>query len=75
MRKAFLTFCFVAAVLFGGLMFLVSLFRFHKPEGGLIAGGIGAAVVFFGCWATLSVASHITKKRPEALNAEPEDEV
>ena len=64
----------VAAVAFGGFLFLVSYIRFRKPEGGLIAAGIGALIVFVGCWATLSVMAKVTKKRQEKLNAEPEEE-
>ena len=64
----------IAAVIFGGFLFLAGILRFHKPTGSLIAAGIGTGLVFFGCWVALSIAAAMTKKRQAALEAEPDEE-
>ncbi len=64
----------IAALVCGGLLFLVGALRFRMPKGGLVAAAIGAPIVFVGCWASLSVMARATKKRQDALNAEPGEE-
>ncbi len=61
----------LAAALVVGLL---SFLRFHEAVVGLISGGIMFAFCFILCFIALQLAAKATKKRQEALNAEPEDE-
>ena len=65
----------VAALVFGAWMVAMSLRRIpDKPVGAVAAGVFSAVLVFAVCFAALSFAAHATKKRLEALEAEPEEE-
>ena len=64
----------VAALVAGGFLFAYSYLRFHRLQGSLYVGLIIAGISFVTCFGGLTLAARATKKRQEALNAEPEDE-
>ena len=70
--------CLIASLIAAGItavfMFSFTFLRYHKPVGSLYAGGITGLIAFTGCYITLILAAQATKKRQDALNAEPEDE-
>ena len=57
-----------------GIFNAVMVFKnFHKPAGTAIAAVIVAAITFIICFAALTVAMTVTKKRKATLDAEPTD--
>ena len=73
-RRTCLIASLIAAVVSAVFIFSFTFLRFHKPVGSLYAGGITGLISFAGCYVALILAARATKKRQDALNAEPEDE-
>ena len=63
----------VAAVCAGAFMFAFSYLRFHRLQGSIYAGLIIAGISFVTGFGGLTLAARATKKRQEALNAEPDE--
>ena len=63
----------VAAVCAGAFMFAFSYLRFDSLDGAIASCAIMAVSVFVLCLIALSLAARATKKRQEALNAEPDE--
>lgn len=72
--KTCLAVSLIAALCTAAFIFGFTFLRFHRPAGSLAAGAITAVIVFPVCYAALILAARATKKRQDALNAEPEDE-
>ena len=70
--------CLIASLIAAGItavfLFSFTFLRFHKLAGSLCAGGLTGLIAFTGCYITLILAARATKKRQDALNAEPEDD-
>ena len=73
-RRTCLIASLITAVISAVFIFSFTFLRFHKPAGSLAAGGITGLMAFAGCYIALILAARATKKRQDALNAEPEDE-
>ncbi len=63
----------VAAVCAGAFMFVFSYLRFDSLHGAIASCAIMAVITFVLCLIALSLAARATKKRQEALNAEPDE--
>ncbi|MBQ9720503.1 MAG: hypothetical protein IJV64_07390, partial [Oscillospiraceae bacterium] len=55
------------------LQYFVTIRRYGKPAGSLAAAAFTFGITFVLCLLALIIASHLTKKRQQALNREPED--
>lgn len=64
----------IAALCVGLFQLGFSYLRYHKPVGSLWGAVISTGITFALCFAAVSIAGRITKKRQAALNLEPEEE-
>ena len=68
-----LLFSLFAAVCGGGFTFAFTWLRYHKAQGSFAAAAIMAVCCFVVCFVVLQLAARATRKRQEALNAEPDE--
>ena len=73
-RRTCLIASLLAALCAALFMFGFTFLRFHRPVGSLAAAAVGGVITFAGCYVALILAARATKKRQDALNAEPESE-
>ena len=72
--KVNLVISLIAALCVGLFQFAFTYLRYHEPVGSLWGAAILTGVTFVLCFAAISIAGRITKKRQAALNSEPEED-
>ena len=63
----------IAALALSGIMGIVTLKRYNKPSGTAAAVLISAVITFVICFAVLTIAMRLTRKRNSELEQEPEE--
>ncbi len=63
----------IAALALSGIMGIITLKRYNKPAGTAAAVLISAVITFVICFAVLTIAMRLTRKRNSELEQEPEE--